>query len=365
MTRRTLQLAAVWLASMAACDGSELLSGSGTIPRGQLLEQFAAIICDHLAPCCQADGLAYDSASCRQTAEVGFAAQYTFVSSSYASYDGQAARRCLSAFAAAMPACGAKDVGWGDLPLDETEYAFPASVIAACKGVFTGTAPAGTACTSSKECAMPTQGVGYCDFYAGSCLVYTTPYPHAAAGAPCFSSCATPDGSSCYGSAPTASYLTLAECYSSDGLACAPAPGGPKGDYVCLPPGAIGQSCASGCVAGAVCNAAALCVAISELGGPCETDTQCVEGTLCDAGVCASPSDSGPCISPRDCSSAAYCDFGTLSCMPKRPDGATCTQGDSCLDRCGSLTSNSTWIGPPSICEKGSPSATACMGVLN
>jgi hypothetical protein len=113
MTRRTLQLAAVWLASMAACDGSELLSGSGTIPRGQLLEQFAAIICDHLAPCCQADGLAYDSASCRQTAEVGFAAQYTFVSSSYASYDGQAARRCLSAFAAAMPACGAKDVGWG------------------------------------------------------------------------------------------------------------------------------------------------------------------------------------------------------------------------------------------------------------
>jgi hypothetical protein len=362
------RLLAVCSASMVAC-GSQPLSGSGAIPRDQLIGQFAALICDHLAPCCQADGLAYDSASCRQTAQVDLAAQYTFVTSSHASYDGLAARGCLNAFAAAMPACGAADAGWNELPLDENEYAFPAPVVAACKDVFKGTAPAGTACTSSKECALPAEGLGYCEFYlSGECAVYTAPYPHAAAGAPCVGSCETIDGTPCYGYAPTTGLPAGAECYASDGLECGPAPGGAPGGSVCLSPGAIGQSCAGGCVPNATCNAASLCVAISELGGPCETDAQCVVGSFCDAGACASPRDTGPCLGPyqspnsRACSSASYCDLATATCLPKMPDGASCTQHDACINDCG------TPNGPreiPSVCVTTIyPSAAVCMGNL-
>lgn len=369
MRRHPLRSLAMCAASVAACDGSQLPAGSGTIPRAQLLARFATLICDHLAPCCQANGFGYDSASCQRTAEASLAAQYTFVSSSNAIYDGQAARECLNAFTAAMPACGAKDVGWSELPLDENEFAFPAPVVAACRAVFKGTAPAGTACTSSKECAIPAEGVGYCDLYfAGRCVVYTTPYPHAAAGAPCIGTCGTtPGAASCYGSAPNIGSLP-AECYPSDGLACGLAPGGARNDFVCLPPGAIGQSCEVGCIPNAVCNGASLCVAISEVGGPCESDAQCMASTFCDAGVCASPTDTGPCRdrnqdpNPRACSGAAYCDTATATCMPKKPDGASCTQHDACINDCG------TPNGPveiPSVCVTTIyPPAVACMGNL-
>jgi hypothetical protein len=358
------------------CGGTSGGTPSGSIPRDQLLAQFAAVMCDHLAPCCQAEGFAYDSASCRQRAQARLSDRNTLLSRTAVKYDPIAARQCLDAYASALPACST-NTDWGALPLDDI-YEETAGVTSACRGVLTGTLPADANCVSDKECAQPEEGFAACSLgCSDTCNVYGTPAPRAMAGEPCATDCDVTEGSgSCYGPAATAANPVIAQCYSDDGLYCTYEAA--TGVSVCAPLAGVGEVCTSrGCAEGAVCSQAGdVCSPLPAIGDSCANAGYCVDGASCVAGTCVAPSDSGPCrtvgdektIVPGACSSAAYCDSSTGMCTPKRPDGAACTQGDSCLNDCVGIDGKGA--PPGSSPDQGTcgkqpfPSRDSCLGNL-
>ena len=282
------------------CGGASIGTASGPIPRDQLIAQFAAVICDHLAPCCGAEGFAYDSASCQQTARASLSDRNILLSRTAAKYDPVAARQCLDAYASALPACST-NTDWAALPLDDI-YEEPTVVTSACRGVFTGTLPAGASCASDKECAQPEQGFAACDLgWSGLCYVYGTPAPRAVAGEACATDCDVTTGNgTCYGTAPTAATPVIADCYSDDGLYCTYDAG--TGVSVCAPLAGVSEVCTSrGCAAGAVCSQPGdVCTPLPAMGDSCASTGNCVDGAYCRAGTCVAPSDSGPCTNVGD-----------------------------------------------------------------
>jgi hypothetical protein len=341
------------------CSDTSNGTSHGLIARQELLAQFAAKICDHLAPCCQANGTAYDSTSCRRQAEASLSTRNVAVSSAWADYDARAAQQCLDAYVSALPDCSA-EVDWAALPLEFPTTMAPA-VKAACDLVLKGNLPAAARCKSSKECAQPPQGIAYCDlgiFASGTCAVFTVASPRAKAGGACAGECSAmassglcstcrPAGSGgvCYGPPGDADNPVISLCYGDDSLYCGFI--SPSAGSVCVPAGAIGQPCGNGrCVAGAICSPTEICVPLSVIGEACFGTGTCVSGAFCDDGLCAAQRDVGPCgtvvaggqvaVDPNACTNNSFCDVLTANCTPKKDDGAPCSQSDSCQGFCRS-----------------------------
>jgi hypothetical protein len=133
-----------------ACAAAAGCGGGGTPePLGQFESQFVAAFCQRVLACCSSAEFAavglqiVDQASCETAFAPGpqsaLGSGPGLVDAGLATYNGDAARACLDAVAA-LP-CGM----WRS-PL------MPPNV-PQCDGVFVGTLPAGSACTSSPECA--------------------------------------------------------------------------------------------------------------------------------------------------------------------------------------------------------------------
>jgi hypothetical protein len=382
-TRLGATVAWVGLGMLTVADGcSDTSNGTspGLIARQKLLAQFAEKICDHLAPCCQANGTAYDSTSCRREAEASLLKRNVAVSSAWVDYDARAAQQCLDAYVGSLPACSV-EVDWGALPLD-SPTTLPSAVMAACDSVLTGSLPAATRCNSSEECARPTEGTAYCDlgyFGSGTCVVLTVAAPRAKAGGACAGECSATGSGVCYGPAVDADNPVISLCYGDDSLYCGFI--SPSEGSVCLPAGAIGQPCGNGrCVAGAICSPDEVCVALSVIGEACSGTGACVSGAFCDDGICASPRDVGPCgtilaggevaVDRYACTSNSFCDVLTANCTPKKSDGAPCSQSDSCLGFCrsagdvGGAGAANGAVNQATCAKRTVPSQRACAGEL-
>ena len=353
---------------LAGCSGKSSQGASAPIPLDQLPARLATVWCDSLSPCCQADGIPYDRATCVRTAEENLTDSVNKLNRSTIKYDANVAGRCLDAYASVLGSCSDSE---------------SSTISTACDDLFAGTLPAGAACSSSNECAHPVGASAYCDISSsgagpssggssgaggntstpmGTCVL-ELPAPHGKAGEACAGNCTvTSDSSSCSGapSGPGGNGST-AMCYRNEGLYCARAvvTGTVAIDSMCEPIAAIGQPC-------------------SDSGG-------CAAGTFCNAGTCSAQYSSGPCgqVGTFDaCASDAYCDLTAQQCISKSPDGAACSESTSCASGHCELPDSTPSAGaggsggvggsgggtgaPQGVCaERRIASETTCMGGVN
>lgn len=116
------------------------------------------------------------------------------------------------------------------------------------------------------------------------------------------------------------------------------APGG-----TCRPSGDEGAICASTvhrsgggsrCQSGLHCGEGGLCHGPRPAGGGCSDSGQCMDGLWCQANTCAPASAlGGSCRDGdgRSCVASAYCDESN-TCVPRLPDGASCTSSEQCVN---------------------------------
>lgn len=117
------------------CSGKNTNS-SAAVPLDQFSTRFGSAYCDTLGPCCRAASLAYDSATCKQTATAFF--QGYVADNSGKTYDAAAAGRCLDAVEVALQSCQKLE--------DQTTGV-------ACANIFLGSVPVGGACKDDTDCA--------------------------------------------------------------------------------------------------------------------------------------------------------------------------------------------------------------------
>ena len=184
----------------------------------------------------------------------------------------------------------------------------------ACQRICTGNQPVGGSCASSHDCAPPANGTGVCMTNASGAAGICIERIRAQAGDACNDSCVeSDDGFSlkCSVNPSIASYNTSGfwlQCFANDGLYCA-------SDRTCKPTIALGGTCAGqfDCQLGAHCNfTSSMCEANFSVGASCSNGNGCVD--------------------------TAYCDSNYL-CAIKKPEGATCTiNSDECAGRCDTAT---------------------------
>ena len=316
--RFTKLVVAVSLCALGAMSGGcsgKNTSSSAAVPLDQFSTRFGTAYCDSIAPCCSAASLAYDSATCKQTATAFF--QAYVADNNGKTYDAAAAGRCLDAVEEALRACQKFE--------DQTTGA-------ACANLFVGSIPVGGACKDDTDCANG----GSCGSDPNNsggglvCLAQAGTTTHAKAGEGCNGNCTSSDGvTECSGSAVGSSGVA-GICYASDGLYCSQT-------QVCTPLAQIGEACESG---------------------------GCVTGAFCDAGTCAAQRDSGSCSDAQDaCSANSFCDITSGQCTPKKAAGAVCNQSSDCLsDECSASASAT---GQSTCAASGAASLMSCAGNLN
>lgn len=219
----------------------------------KFLHDFVSIYCDGLAPCCAASALPFDAEGCAKVA-----------STLQAPAEGPdffpgAADECLADVSLWMTACG--------------EGPGPES----CRRVFSGSVPAGGACTGSEECQHSEQDYATC--YEGTCRIV----PPSETGQPCGKDA-----------------VTATEYFMCSG----PALYCDISDYTCRSAAGLGS----------VCN-----------------PPQCAYGSICDpeTKICVqNPKAGEPCSG--GCALEAYCNASTKLCAPRTALGAACTQFDEC-----------------------------------
>jgi hypothetical protein len=339
---------------VAACSSPAGGAASGPISIEQLPAQFAAKICQSLGPCCQANGTPYDSATCQQTAQAALTVSTAKLNKATVKYNASAASACIDAYASAIARCSEVDF---------------ASVLTACDAVFTGTLPAGAACSVDEECATPPGGSASCATSsvapsgnggasgassgdlggATRSCVQRAPAPHGKAGDACAGDCTlAASGIGCSSLPPSAgvgpTLTTL--CYRDEGLYCG----------------------ANSLLHGSTTPAASACAPIAAIGSPC-TANGCVDGAFCNAGTCAAQYDSGPCGAGASdaCSRKSYCDYANgYLCLPRLAEGAACTSGSTCQsDYCQypAAGSSSGGASPPASGGSGGAGPVVSKGV--
>jgi len=253
-----------------------------------------------------------------------------------ASYDPAAAGRCRDAIAAAIGGCG-------DL---EQSLA-----LRSCYDIFFGTQPPGGPCTNNGDCAHPdgrsasclitvlTNTTGSSDL-GGHCNVEPL---HGQLGDTCNGNCPL-DSSSCFATDPNSK-----ACYFEDGLYCT----FESNVGTCQRPAKLGEACRNGA---------------------------CVEGTVCERGVCAAKRDTGSCTDALNaCTATSYCSMnppgpnGTISFqrLPRHTDGTNCLGPDQCLSGICDFSASTTDAGAidepvPGSCTKKKPfvSPATCAGLF-
>jgi len=238
------------LAAASCSDESDSSPAASPIARDALAGSYAAAVCDNIGSCCQSDGLAYDSAACRE--RVLKQLDFPPASTDGVIYDASAAGQCIASVASYFAACGGSSAS-----------------SASCKQVFTGTLAAGAACTVSVQCAAPAGGSAWCD---GTCIQS----PRGKEGDACNQTCSTrPESTVCSGSSSDGG----ATCFTDDGLVC-----GAEGKCAKAP--ALGEACSNyECGADAWCADDGTCAALKADGESCSSPSQC-RGGSCENSVC-------------------------------------------------------------------------------
>lgn len=290
---------------VVACSGNTSSSGhAAPVPQSQFTDSIVTAYCGGFQTCCQSKGFPFSASVCDSNLR-GQPSGSSFCSAPRM-YNAQAAGDCFAQLQATLSNC------------------LNTAVIPVCRTVCVGTLPAGSACTSSEDCATPTGDDVQCvTTSASSATSVCVVTPRGTLGSGCNSTCTTSaDGSeicSVMGVAAGSPVTTgNAVCHTSDGLYCSTA------DYSCQTIAAVGGSCPGYCVSGAYCDMSkSMCMDKVAAGSACPTGNECMDGTYCNSShVCAAPKATGqPCsLSPyNEC--VGYCDPTTNICADNSPSG--------------------------------------------
>lgn len=278
MFRPILALTFVSAAALAACSSG----GDSGGPAQDWYAKYAHAICTGIAPCCKAEGNPHDPAACVQffTYLGNAGLQHSLDNGGH--FDAAAADQCLSELQGYFDSCS----GSGSGP-------------DVCQRVVDGTAPAGGACQTDFDCAVPAQGTVSCLLGSGSSS-HGTCVQHLPAeeGKPCDTS--------------SANQTTVYDCSSDPAFYC---------DYnsnTCVKKLAVGQSCDTGtCVDDASCqpdaqSGASTCQPLAALGAACAGYGSCVSDAYCDSGTCVAKLAAGASCTGDEC--LGYCDSTTNTC---------------------------------------------------
>jgi hypothetical protein len=268
---------AVLVASLGGCGKSE--GSAEAIPRDELPERIASLLCESVAGCCRSAGLAVDLAACKIGTTAELREDFDDDDTTRVSYDGQAAGECLAA-AAPLFVCGEAD---GPAP-------------PACERIFHGSVPLGEDCGGDRECARSEGQSVVCDYGADGLLPMRCTAlpvsPHGKQGEACIGTC---EGANCIGVLPPdpapgvggGAPVPLPDpvtCYRDEGLYC-------DSSGVCAPLLQVGDACNdyAACAGDGFCDSATqVCRAPRGNGQPCSGDDEC------QSGVCVRPSDIEP-----------------------------------------------------------------------
>jgi hypothetical protein len=238
-------------------------------PRAQFTLDLAQARCEQTAlTCCEQAAMEDEFPTCaRDLAEASVP-----MAPLDGAFDADAAKRCLAAANQPVTYCPTPyDAG------DPTEWNIPDEPDD-CARAAPGTLPAGAACTTTAECALPESGMVRCD--SGACRQYLV----GADGDPC----------------GEVANNTVVICRPSDDLFC-------SFDGVCAPTLPDGAECFhfAACTYPSLCDfSRSMCVAPT-VGAPCDNDTQCA-GLRCDperTQCVALRAGGDPCNHDEDCAS--------------------------------------------------------------
>lgn len=250
----------------------------------------SGVVCEWLAPCCEAFGLQLSAGSCSTNIEAGFAADFASADPDNYTYDPDLAGDCLAT---------ARKL-YDNLGCELEEANISPAVNETCERVFTGKLEPGAPCAATIECAAEPGDRRECtsldfeDDEATVCVIER----RAAEGESCYWTC-TKEGalSFCSGSGPETPALQ-GQCHTSDQLYCV--------DGVCARQPTLGESCAGNatCHEGYCLND--ICVPAGESGDPCQSDVECSDNLYCEGTACAPLKPEGePCESSTECQSGS------------------------------------------------------------
>lgn len=261
------------------------LSASSTptpAPVGVAKEDFdAALIeieCGGYQHCCEADGAPTDLEGCKQGRRESNAVKKGLETA--AAYTPELGAACLAEAREATKGCG----GYG---LEGP----------ACRAAFAGTTPLGKPCENGTDCAADPRGKTYCggeddEGHGGRCMVQTPPK----LGAACWHfDAGTPPGDEVSG------------CYEDPTLMC-------SRDRKCVVRAELGGACEThtDCKSATCWNKKC----VDTTGRTCEESRDCGADHRCREGKCAEGGKLGePCGSITDCGKGTTCASATRTCV--------------------------------------------------
>ncbi|HEY3254059.1 MAG TPA: hypothetical protein VGJ91_08935, partial [Polyangiaceae bacterium] len=300
----------------AACSSSDADADAELVSAARFPDRFADVWCQSVAPCCAAQQIAYEPATCQSQARDFAASLLGARVQGDTRYSAAAGTLCLTRLERTLHGC----------ELEEASTA--------CALIFVGSAAEGTPCSNGSACAS-----GYCALgeaaLSGVCAKaeYRAP-SHGQLGEPCVGSCGVPGSFQCPSSLLPTSEGTTNYCYAEDGLHC-------SFDSESLD----ALSCQPYAAVGAACDAA---------------NVSCSPGSFCAEGQCVAQQAAGPCTDTPDvCDASSYCD-ANQQCQPRKPIGARCSSGEECSSL--SCDADAQAVG---VCDSGNKLAQrACAGLL-
>lgn len=275
---RSLFLGAALLIS-ASCGGSTEGSTAGPIPVADLPSAYASAVCDVIAPCCSGLGVSIDPSTCRSTVISTVQASINEANPANYKYDANAAEACLASTRSALASCQS-----------------PGNP-GTCDAAFQGKLAKGAVCTSSIECASPSDGTASCS--GGVCVVKR----RGKVGDPCYWSCHE-EGTSTFCSGTGINELQgQSRCFDNDGLYC-------SDTGTCTQQKQNGVACSDDqeCTSGRCDFTSSLCVPKGTEGQACTFDSDCIDTLYCDdttsTSTCAQKkAANAPCTFDTECQS--------------------------------------------------------------
>jgi hypothetical protein len=310
-----------WLLLLIAACGSD---GGGSVSYDQFAAQFDSAYCEYEVRC----GLFPDQATCESANNGLTIVSDPSVGSAIAAgkivFDGAAASRCLSEFAASS--------------CDQTQAR---QTPADCLAVAHGTVGSGGACAASAECISQVCEIPSCSMACcqGTCLGDAPPSQAPTNGA-CVTSSQCVAGDYCDLQTSTCQPFVAAGSACSEASACPPGYGCAGQPQVCKVLPGTGSACPDHICAdvGDHCNGSGVCVHDGLPGDACTSSSDCSPFYQCDPSTmkCASGPRLGSACDSGTCFDAhTYCtgELGSAMpvCTPAGSDGAPCEFTDQCL----------------------------------
>jgi hypothetical protein len=307
---RAYTLAAI--VGLYGCGGG---GGGGSIPIEELGNELQEAFCSRIVRC----GLVDDVASCSELIDFNDEEIQAGVAAGTIDYDGELARDCLDAFAAAS--CDGSS---------ESARVEPPS----CREAIRGTVADGGACENSNECASGDCMLTSCQMACcpGTCA---TTVEDAAIGASCAAGPCV-EGAFCDATQICRALINADQACNNSGecnygLYCEQT----TGPGVCRDAPNRGDSCPVGDCAdlGDRCDMGTMtCVALSAAGGPCMDFFSCQAQLVCASttNTCAEPPSVGQACPDFVCAANGWCDSTNMMCAADKADGMPCTGNGEC-----------------------------------